>query len=857
MKKQFENSVNFIYNHNIEDIKDFNEFISPNTFVVSSYNYNIYHNFENYSGISYELYYVDNNKNIQQLTYNLIEGNGILLKDNKITINIDNQTLKSFYDKSSNSYYINVNIDNFKESSYLNKGLVKIDNDLYYNNNYIDKLLKNGSFKLNNNIELSSGLLSDLQLVKYYYNSCITKMGEIENLYKLCLIEIGQNVFIKTGDILYYNLKTKKFAFNKKDDNIPYMVCVIGSNILPDCQPRFIKLDRDNDKHVFDKSSSLYVKSSYNSVPIYTTNNLSYINISTNITNSSYGFIATDNVNWFDNYTNPLNKKEHYYANIPQMQQYELTYSEIVKPKEVAVVDRYYNLYWYCDKSKVNLNNYQIQPYGIYSDLLDNEILTKYKSQNLEFLFHIYFTNGATKKYRTTFVIENRRLISKETLYPYDSINAIINNYGTSVTSILDTLSQSKVERYNNINNTYISYYDTSRNINILSNVNATNMYNQYSTSNDYWYKEYNQGIIGTKITSNEEYRQYQYLINQSRINLKIDANLCNQDCYLKVSLMLKNSSTVHSNYFIKYNNSIGIHYLLADVSSNSINDNSIIKIECYQMGDYSGSPYKLPSINIINSSEKIYGYGGIILNCHIKSSIYGFTFNPIVETINISNVYKDYWVYNNNITNYLNLMNTASLISSSNINTSTVSVSGVSNYWIDFNKSNCSNNNNIYYKSSYKSIHIHPQGIVINLEKCYNNYNWKSYDTYYVDFDIYYLPNTGDISQNKIESYTKIQFNILGQKLVLKNIIFIPKNSSITKFVINNVYTSKNISLKSYINLSQQGEIKNYNTVKKFMNNTNNYNNIITSIASTANNYSTVYLNSGSYNKTTYEVSI
>ena len=852
MEQVSKDNVNFIYNYNIENAKRYKNFTSKNTFVISSYTYNIYHNYENYNGISYELYYIDNDNNIQQLTKNLIEGNGILLKDNKITINIDNQTLESKYDKNSSTYYINVNTQNFKESSYLNKGLLNVDNDLYYNDNYYDSTIENGSFKFNNEIDLSTGLLSDLQLIKFYYNGCINKMSSINNLYDLCLREIDQSIFINVGDILYYNPLNKKYSFKKSEDNIPYMVCVIGSNVLEDCQPRFIKINRDNESHVFDKSTSLYVKSAFNYIPNYNTNILSYVNISTDLVNSTYGFIATNYKKWNDNYVNPLNNTEHYYANIPRAEKYEEQYQT---NSYVEVIDKYYNVNWYCDLSKVNLSNYEIESYGIFSDLLTQDIINKYNEDvhNLDFLFHIQYSNGITKKYNGNFIIENKRILNNEKLYPYDSINSILTNSNYIASSELDTLQQSRTEKHNNINTTYISYFDNSRNVNILSNENATNIYNQYNDENNntWWYKEYNQGIIGETINSIELFKQYQYQISQSRINVKIPNNLCDKDCYMKVSLILKNNK-VHSEYFIKYNNTSGIHYVLEDISSTSINDSSFIKIQCYQTGDFSDNPYTLPSINIQTSSQKIYGDGGMILNCVVDPVQYSFIFNPIIESINVENVIKDYWIYNNNITKYVNLNKYATLLNNSNIQQHIAST----NYYIDLNKCNCQDNNNIYKSRTYLDIHLHSDGIYIDISKNIDDFNWDSYNEYYIDFEIYYIPIFDNNSNVKINYYDKIEMNLnlTMQKLSLKNTILIPKNLSISKFVITNIYAKSTLGYKNisnYINLSKQGEVKNYNSAKQYM----NYDEAIyyysTYINSTYMPYGPIY------NSLTYEISL
>ena len=805
MNSEYKNSINFIYQENIEDVKKYKDFISSNIFIVSSYNYNKYLNYENYSGTSYELYYVSDDKEVHQLTYCLIEGNGVLLKDNEITINIDNVSIQSLYDNKNNSYYISVNSKSFKDSSYLSKGLVSVDNSLYYNNNYYNQLDLNGSFKFIQEIDLSSGFTSDMQLLNFYYNNCITKMEEINNLYNLCLIKIGENIFIKVGDILYYdNLENKYTAnkYNKNGDlNTPEMVCVISSNVLDDRQPRFIKIKRDSKKHIFDKSSSLYVKSAFKYVPNYNTNQLSYVNINTPIENSTYGFIATNNINWENNYTNPLNNNEHYYINSPDQQIY----------KTSIQYDRVFNVSWYCDCDKINFSNYEISPNGIFSNILDSSIINKYIDQDLTFTFYIKYNNNYIKKYKVVFKLENNRLVNNDLLKPYDTI-LYGNIYNSNVSFLpdkgFDLLESTYVTTKNNITLTYIVSSDSTRNIELMNN-----------------------SLITTSINNNSEFTNIKNQINISKININIEKNICNMNCYMKISLILENNK-VHSEYYIKYDNSKGINYmLLDDIDSNIISSNSYIKISCYQISDFSDSkPYNMQSIKIISNSKKSYTTDKIIFDCVVSSNVYGFAFENINCTINIDDCIKEYWNNSNNITDYVNLNTYATLLNKYVVVVETPKtpteviysqpIVNPNNYWIDLS----------YCKLENKKFILKNNGIVIDLSSNSNYDNiWKQYDSYYLSFNIIYQNIFGDdTSTPYTATFIGISAKMSNKKILLATSINIPNNCTIVKFIIYKIYAlveSKTSiyyeqkDLTNYANLTKQGDIKNYSSIEKQMN--------------------------------------
>ena len=226
------NSVNILYTPNIEDVKRYSNYASPNTFVVASYfNKGSYFGFEYYKGLSYELYYIDPDTNIQQLTYHIVKGNGLFVKDNKFEIKIDNNTLNT--STYGGKYYVNVNTTSFKEASYLNRGLLSIKNDPYYNDKYSDTIDDKGGIIFNNDhkIVLSNGLKQNLQNIQKYYDKCNNIIKKINDLYKICIKDLDVTTYVEVGDILYYNSEKKIYTLNKANKsgtiNTPAMICVM------------------------------------------------------------------------------------------------------------------------------------------------------------------------------------------------------------------------------------------------------------------------------------------------------------------------------------------------------------------------------------------------------------------------------------------------------------------------------------------------------------------------------------------------------------------------------------------------------------------------------------------------------
>jgi len=452
------NSVNILYTPNIEDVQNYSKYTSPNTFVVSSYfNPGSYIGFDYYKGLSYELYYIDPDTNIQQLTYNIVEGNGLSIKDNKFEIKIDNDTLK--IKEYNGKYYINVDTTSFKEASYLNRGLLSIKNDIYYNNNYFNTFNENGSVVFDNNqIKLSNGLKHDLQNIKKYYDKCNNIIKKIEDLYKVCIADLNVSMHAEVGDILYYNSEKKKYTLNKTNKsgtiNTPAMVCVIASNVLEDGDPRFMPLKRNMNQYIYDSNNIMYVKNALNTIPIYSTNDTDQINIGTSIISSNKGYIAIKRDEWKNNVHNPLNSNENYYV---------LNDKILVSSIESETILSKQNINWYIDGSKINYNdNYKIAPNGIFTDIIDQSI-QQYINGNVYMIININFNNDISKYYLCNLELKDNRLINTSYIYGYNLKKTITNNFAVASNNsseFFEILSKKDISNNTNSQSSLILFTD-------------------------------------------------------------------------------------------------------------------------------------------------------------------------------------------------------------------------------------------------------------------------------------------------------------------------------------------------------------------------------------------------------------
>lgn len=451
------NSVNILYTPNIEDVKNYNNYASPNTFVVSSYlNSGTYFGFEYYKGLSYELYYIDPNKKINQLTYNIVKGNGLYIKDNKFEIKLDNDTLKTREYKGK--YYTYVDSTSFKEASYLNRGLLSIKNDAYYNDRYEHTLNGDGAFSFNNNhqIILSNGLKQDLLNIQKYYNKCSNIIKTITELYKVCIKDLNVATFVEVGDILYYNSEKKIYTLNKTNKsgsiNAPAMVCVIASNVLEDGEPRFMPLKRKMNQYIFDSSNTMYVKNALSTIPIYSTNDLTQIDISTNTISSNKGYIAVKRDEWKNNVHNPLNSSENYHV---------LNDKILVSSVQTDTFISKQNINWYIDATKINSNNnYIIEPNGIFTDIIDQTVQQYIGDSIIYMIITIVFNNNIVKYYLCNLRLKDNRLINLSYIYGYNLKKTITNNFSEASynsNEYFNILSQKDIKEYSSTANESVS----------------------------------------------------------------------------------------------------------------------------------------------------------------------------------------------------------------------------------------------------------------------------------------------------------------------------------------------------------------------------------------------------------------
>ena len=459
------NSVNVLYTPNINDIKRYNHLANPNTMIVSSYmNEGSYIGFDYYKGLSYELYYVDNAKNIHQLSYNFVEGNGIHVKNNTFNIDIDNDTFVSTYYKGKN--YITVNTDVLKGASPINKGILYIDPNLYNNDLYRETIIDDDTVCLNSErqITLAGGLVHDMSKIEAYYKKCNNILHNIKEL-----LEKTKTLpnYANVGDILYYNSVLKQYTLDTQTSyngevyqNIPEMICVIASNVLDDNNPRFIPIKRDPTLYMFDSSNYLYIKKSMSHLPIYETNDVNDINQSTNTIGANYGFIALNRNDWKNNIKNPFHKKEYYYTNTNKITAFMNANTDILKYEDGLTN----NISWYIDNSKIDYNdNYKICPGAVYSNIIKNP------TENLQHLT-IYFIIELMFSKFTKYYICNlnydgiiERFVNNNYLYAYCVKKTITNNF--------NDIKDNNLENYHKIYLQDLYTYLRSMNVNIKPNI--------------------------------------------------------------------------------------------------------------------------------------------------------------------------------------------------------------------------------------------------------------------------------------------------------------------------------------------------------------------------------------------------
>ena len=303
-----------IFYDELEHLKAASSYLAPNNYIVSSYT-------DEDLNTSYALYWVNEDQDIIPLTYNIKEGNGLYLENNKWKLNIDNLSIKeniAYELYIDNEAIINAYGD-------MTKGVIKIDNDICHFNKY-EINSNNGTVLVNDNgnVSLSNRFLSLLDDLAFYKDNITMLTNEIDELIKITDEEM---IFtLNVGDIIYYN-EDKGYSkhldsFDTDTSWVPKYICVIASGILPDKKARIIDLRLDNYQPMtfgIDLSYDLSNLPAYQNIPLYvgaldyneTTDNTSIINTEIKY-DGNVGYIATNSNNWIDNYKNPFYKNEHY-----------------------------------------------------------------------------------------------------------------------------------------------------------------------------------------------------------------------------------------------------------------------------------------------------------------------------------------------------------------------------------------------------------------------------------------------------------------------------------------------------------------------------------------------------------------
>ena len=110
----------FFYIDDLNILKANKNHINGGQFVVAPFSYTFTQDDETISGISYELYFIDENKNFKQLTYTFKEGNGLYIDDNLcVNLNIDNYSLVN-----NENNELTINEDSFDTAYYNTMGAV-------------------------------------------------------------------------------------------------------------------------------------------------------------------------------------------------------------------------------------------------------------------------------------------------------------------------------------------------------------------------------------------------------------------------------------------------------------------------------------------------------------------------------------------------------------------------------------------------------------------------------------------------------------------------------------------------------------------------------------------------------------
>lgn len=767
--------TNILYTEHIEHLKNNKDYIAPNILVVSSYTQNSYFNYQYLNNTSYELYFIDNDKNINQLTYNINEVNGLSIKNNKLDLNIDNNTLVT------NDLYkhIYVNIDNISTPTSINKGVFKISSNLYYNDNYLDNIStnanNNGVLKvaLDNSINISNGLKQQLNNISYYINTCESLITTIDNLSNKIFNDMYNIINIKPGDILYID-NNNNLSLTKTDDNEPYLVCIIASNILPDRYPRFIPIKRSTISYMIYSTQTSYIKSSFSEIPIYNTNNLANIkNGFTNIIGSSYGYIATDRKDWKNNLANPFNTSKHYYVG-----------------NTTDTTEKTYATYLSNDLIDTDLN---LVDDSLFTEILPDDFIEKYSNTSLSSyvfcnysILDIYQNSVETStiiKYLANLEINDNRLSLKNATKVITNNNSFnrtnilgMRNYGAQAIAQneLTTIDTIKVMEYDSIDDGR-SGGRSSVGGGSGTVVNTSSTTNTSSTKNN------------TENTQSNNY-QKQELPSYFDLNIYFDKNICYNNCKIQINVYSgKTQLTTYTNNYT-YDEFDTRIFNINNVYLDDLREKKYIKVKFYIYNDL-----------LYYQTEKIFGAHIIkdnnitnIIKFHVNKNIYGFNFIDSLPKINSAKlVLLNNLLDENNIKlqNDITILNKHELI---NYLTYKLDVSKIN---LDFdgieNKIKCTCNESAFIVTvpdQYKNIFISQQSIYLNVlfKICYDidyyTFNNKSIEFQYDEQNNLLTNKLVDIitNINNEEELQHFEYNFLSYKLQFTIITITSNNDNL-----------------------------------------------------------------------------
>ena len=695
-----------IYIDNMSIVKNTtNTFLKPNQILVSSYNYDFIKNIK-HKGTSYELFYSDNDSNLHQLTYFIGEGNGLYINDSyNLNINIDNTTIK---ENENHELYIDDNELTYAFNDQT-KGILGGDSRLFYDHDLI-----NSGFVVSNNgeLKLSTGLLMSLYEIQNYYDEFNKILSEINK------ITIKLDITIDTfniGDILY---KDKDGQYTKiKDGNTPIMVCVIGSNILNDGYARFIPLKKNVYQSIVSLSNNnIYYNKLFDSVPVYE-DDLNMITKDSKITSNDYGYIATDNSYWAQNFRNPFNYKEHFYANSYTLKN---------------------DIIWYIDSDKCHQSDkYSLDPKSIVTESVYFNNLN-IDNNNLYPIVEIEFNDGFKAYYMLVFeysATSKKYELSEISLPILNSIllinklNSLFNNTNSKIKynkeeTIIDSeefitkfniiqndeslINKVKFENDNANNIDYKILVESLKNNSTnTNNVSSTN-YNIYNK--DDLYELDTQTIINKDINVSTLSKTNGIIESNTNVyiyRLIIDQEVCDRQYAYLIIQLGDNNRNITDNIYIKYNSNTGLDYVFTNYQS-TINT-GFMKITAYASSEYYD---KNPiSLGIISVNE----YQGSFKIVHLTKEHFSFNFNDSTIIPIKARLYKNYSILSlienatilpsNNYDDYLNSydysldLNYYAINSeSNNQNKYDIISGGIKIFYNDIDKFKFDFINNVYY---------------------------------------------------------------------------------------------------------------------------------------------------------------